>query len=192
MTIPCVKDTQSVAWIVDTGGVLDANVQVSKDSTNAITLSAAGLLADYARRDLFRYRNTVNVAVTTGAQTSGSGGGLVAQFISPVGLVALTPNTSGLYHLTGICSWATSAAGTFRSLVIAVGSVQYPDVIISGGTGNAFSANQFVNCFDGIVPINAGQTLSMLFQQDTGGTINVLAGSERIGIEVMANLLMEV
>ena len=185
----CLKDTASVTWVIDTGAV-EAAVQVSKDSDNAITVSAAGLLADFARRDLFRFRSTATVAIATGAQNTGALA-LSQSFVSPAGMTSLTPFTTGLYHLTAFASWASSAAGSYRSLVAVVGAVQYPDVIYNSASASSFSSNQFINSFDGIVQINAGQTVTMTFQQDTGGALNALGNNERVGIELMANLIME-
>jgi hypothetical protein len=189
----CLVDSTTITWDIDLSAV-EANALVSGASDNLIQISSAGMLAPYRKRWVQRYATGSTSVQPTGAQAAVASGFTLGRFCadtpnSPGGVLLV----SGLYHVTCCCSWAASAAGTFRALMVnpLANGVQYPAVEYTAGVASSFNANHVLVQFDGILPLVGGSGITFLVQHDVGANLNALGGNEAIGIEAMCNLLME-
>lgn len=182
----CLTDSPTVAWNFDLAA-LEADALVSQEAGNLIEITSDGLLASYRRRDVQRYAGATAI-IPTGAQQTG-GGFSIPRFNAGVGIGVLGVN--GLYHVTAVCTWQSSAAGTYRAIAVNPlnNGVQYPHVEF-GVTASTFASAAQVVQFDGILPLTAGSGVTFLVQHDVGANLNILT-NEFIGVEAMCNLLME-
>lgn len=194
MTDPCIADTDTVALRI-ANGALEANVQVSADIGNAVQVTDGGLYVPGPVNDTARLFGTGQA--TPGSSTKNAVTLSGTRFASPAGMVtagpAITVLRTGLWHVAGVITWgAPGLSGSYRLVSIKAGAVQtYPSLEPTQTATAAFNTSFMTPTFSGVVFLTIGTTLTLEYQDDSAA-VSSLITLENAGIELMANLLLEV